>query len=143
MNLDDPEQAKAYVAMMSEKWERDRDREAELMKLTYETLGDGPGCWKLKCVFCGESFLAKTPRAKYCSYRCTNDYYIAWRKNRDAARRKKICGHCGDEFTGGRRDAKFCSSACRQANYRALRKPVAVTLPQRRTVTRKKKRKRA
>ncbi len=72
-----------------------------------------------RCVVCGKMFDSFRPDvAKYCSYRCTNDAYIAWRKEHRRSLRRKTCCHCRRLFEARRADAKYCSAACRQGGYR-------------------------
>lgn len=91
-------------------------REAAAEK--YALFGPGPGCHKLTCSVCGSTFFATRPDALYCGYRCRNDAYIARRRERRAAARRKRCEHCGAPFEAKRRDTRYCSNACRQATYR-------------------------
>ena len=72
-----------------------------------------------RCVVCGKAFDSFRPDlARYCSYRCSNDAYIAWRREQRRSRRRKTCCRCGLPFEAKRVDAKHCSGACRQASYR-------------------------
>lgn len=59
---------------------------------------DSSGCHKIICDFCGKVFYARSSKAKYCSYRCTNDAYIARQKQRKELEREKICPVCGKPF---------------------------------------------
>lgn len=80
--------------------------------------GAFPGCYQIPCAVCDTPFYSSTPLAKYCSYRCQTQAYVARRKARREAARQKQCTRCGNDFTATQRHAKFCSNACRQASYR-------------------------
>lgn len=55
----------------------------------------------------------------YCSYRCKNDSYIQWRKEKNKKLRENIaCKNCNKIFNGQRKDAKFCSTKCRVSYFR-------------------------
>lgn len=66
---------------------------------------DSSSCYKIICAFCGKVFYARTPKAKYCSYRCTNDAYITKRKQRKKLEREKICPVCGKPFQAKKKTA--------------------------------------
>jgi hypothetical protein len=74
--------------------------------------------YKLECVFCGNEFYCCNFIARYCSYRCTNDAYIARRKERKSKERQKICPVCNEQYQAKRKDSIYCSPACRQKQYR-------------------------
>ena len=79
---------------------------------------DSSGCHKIICAFCGKVFYARSSNAKYCSYHCTNDAYIARRKQRKELERKKFCPVCGKPFQAKRKDSIYCSNKCKQKAYR-------------------------
>ncbi|WP_153733487.1 hypothetical protein [Sporosarcina obsidiansis] len=89
-----------------------------ILKEQYNPKHKDVGPYKMECHHCGKSFFALHPSARYCSYRCTNDSYIARRKVRREVARRKECGNCSITFVAKRNDAKYCSPACRQAAYR-------------------------
>lgn len=72
----------------------------------------------LICWHCQQPFYAKHPLARYCSYRCTNDAFIARRRESRARAREKVCRTCQSGFIAKRADTKYCSQKCRQAAYR-------------------------
>ena len=84
----------------------------------YEQYGEGNGCYKRQCSNCGKMFYARRPEAKYCSYRCCNDFHIGQRTARKYIQRLKTCLTCGKLFRGKKVDAKYCSAACKQVAYR-------------------------
>lgn len=99
-----------------------REREALVQKQLaelYDRWGPGSGCHRIACVVCGTLVYRRWPGARYCSYRCRAQAYVARRKLRREQARRKQCAHCGNAFIASRNDAKFCSSSCRQASYRA------------------------
>ncbi len=73
------------------------------------------------CEFCGCAFQAADIRQVYCSVRCRTAAYIARRKERRAAARRKACLVCGKPFQAKNIRAKYCSTACKLKAYR-LRK---------------------
>ncbi len=77
---------------------------------------------KLTCKHCGEVFYAHKYRARYCSYRCANDAFIARRKMRREKAREKVCAYCKQPFKAKRKDAKYCCEshrvrACQLRNH--------------------------
>jgi hypothetical protein len=78
-----------------------------------------PGCYKIKCWHCRRIFYAKSPFARYCRYRCTNDAFIIRRRKYRAIRTIKRCGHCRKKLTAKRSDALYCGDRCRQREHRA------------------------
>ena len=80
--------------------------------------GDHEGCYRIVCAVCEKVFYRRMPSAKYCSYRCTNDAYIAWRRKRNNDRRIKTCIVCNKTYNASRKDSIYCSKACKQKRYR-------------------------
>ncbi len=75
-----------------------------------------------KCVFCGDTFKGVRD-AKYCSYRCVNDAYIARRRERRRQRRANankciVCGAHVEQASGCVKLRRYCSNACKQRAYR-------------------------
>ena len=97
--------------------EREAATQAKLAD-TFARFGPGCGCYQIPCVVCGRLVYRRTPTAKYCSYRCRAQAYVARRKARREQARQKQCAQCGNDFVASRCDARFCSNACRQASYR-------------------------
>ena len=76
------------------------------------------------CAFCGDAFKASRPRGKYCSQRCANDAYIAWRRMKMEQKRAKAktCILCSAPVLQGKgRIRLYCSAACKQKAYRNRR----------------------
>ncbi len=69
------------------------------------------------CQRCGSDFMG-AKLSKWCSDTCYSLAHQARRKERELARRQKVCGNCGTGFQATRRDAAYCGSSCRQAAYR-------------------------
>ena len=80
-------------------------------------------CYVRKCVVCGDEFKSCiNERSKYCSARCANDAYIAWRRDKIAKKRNTAdkCTVCGIEITqNGAKISLYCSNSCKQKAYRA------------------------
>lgn len=85
---------------------------------TVRILGREYANYRKQCMFCGEVFYAKSPKRKYCSYRCTNDAYITRRRERNKLKRRKVCLFCKTPFTAKSLKARFCSPKCRVAHFR-------------------------
>ena len=77
------------------------------------------------CVHCGDLFRG-IARAKYCSYRCVNDAYIARRRERARLRRANVnkcvvCDNPLEQASGSVKIRLYCSNACKQKAYRQRR----------------------
>jgi len=72
------------------------------------------------CTVCGDKFKSVNGRALYCSDRCKNDAYMAWRKEEKIIERNKVCVICNKPFIASRKDSKYCSNACKQKQYRIV-----------------------
>ena len=93
-----------------------------LLKAKYEAevaRGSGTEVHKLRCRHCGGDLYARRADARWCSYRCRNDAYIARRRQWRAAAWEKVCAACGRAFTATRSHARTCSGRCRRALWRA------------------------
>ena len=65
-----------------------------------------------KCVVCGNEFMPKARRHKFCSIRCQTKSY---NDNRELSQNVKveICQWCGKKFVGWRgKKNKYCSKSC-------------------------------
>ena len=74
------------------------------------------------CVVCGDEFRScSQKRSKYCSARCANDAYIAWRREKAAKKRISAdkCCVCGEVVVqNGTKISLYCSNGCKQKAYR-------------------------
>lgn len=73
-------------------------------------------CWE-----CGDVFKSASPRARYCSQRCTNDAAIKRRKAKIEQKRgaHEHCTVCGKAIIqNGYKVQIYCSAACKQRGYR-------------------------
>lgn len=104
--------------ILNETWEQNQQR----LKKEYEEFIAGKWyyqhSYKLTCHHCGSIFYSVSKRAKYCCYRCSNDNYIAKRKERKALEKQKVCVVCNKPFVAKKKDAMYCSNACKQKAYR-------------------------
>jgi|SRR5919106_3350709 hypothetical protein len=74
--------------------------------------------YKHKCWHCGRVFYAQSNRARFCSYRCTNDGHTKRQNAREKARREEIrrnrvCEYCNNKFVAKRAHSKYCSDSHR------------------------------
>jgi hypothetical protein len=77
---------------------------------------------ELRCLACGQVFVAKRRDARTCTRRCAA---MLW-PSRDRPRQRPTIRRCEDEscdtqITGGRSDRRFCSYRCRKRAYRRRR----------------------
>lgn len=70
------------------------------------------------CEYCGDSFKAGNPNAKYCSQRCRNDVYMKRRTEIHNQQCIKYCTVCGEKYKAKKKDSQYCSNACKQKAYR-------------------------
>ena len=74
------------------------------------------------CVVCGDEFRSCVQeRSKYCSARCANDAYIAWRRKKAVEKRNAAdkCCVCGATIIqNGAKISLYCSNGCKQKAYR-------------------------
>jgi hypothetical protein len=88
----------------------------------------GPDGVELRCLACGQLFVAKRRDARTCTRRCAATLW----PSRDRPRQRPTIRRCEDEscdtpITGGRSDRRFCSYQCRK---RAHRRRLAAQSPQ-------------
>jgi predicted nucleic acid-binding Zn ribbon protein len=96
-----------------------KKRGEEGRKESWEKWGDSCCWYKRICAVCNFVFYPKSPRAKYCSQRCTNDAYLERRRQRKKFDLENhFCKTCGKKFTAQRKDEKYCTDACKQKAYR-------------------------
>lgn len=77
------------------------------------------------CMFCGDTFQTSDTRQLYCSVRCRTAAYIARRKERKEAARRKVCQVCGKPFQAKNVRAEYCSTACKLKAYRQRKRAEA------------------
>jgi hypothetical protein len=82
----------------------------------------GPGGVELRCLACGQVFVAKRRDARTCTRRCAATLW----PSRDRPRQRPTIRRCEDEscntqITGGRSDRRFCSYRCRKRAHRRRR----------------------
>lgn len=79
--------------------------------------------YEVECVVCGDKFKSCKPSylSKYCSARCANDAYIAWRREqvekKRAASDKCVVCKISIRQTGAK-IILYCSNRCKQKAYR-------------------------
>ena len=61
------------------------------------------------CIICGKEFIAKSKKAKYCSYECKYENY---KLNHPKKVFKKICPTCNKEFIANFHAQKYCCKKC-------------------------------
>lgn len=77
--------------------------------------------FEVTCVYCGNKFIAKSRKAKYCSKKCKD---IVFRTkhgipcNPDTEPYKKNCVICGKEFATFRQARETCSPECAKAKHK-------------------------
>jgi len=79
--------------------------------------------YEVACVVCGDKFKSCKPSylSKYCSARCANDAYIAWRREQTEKKRVAIdkCVVCKIPIQQtGAKIILYCSNRCKQKAYR-------------------------
>jgi hypothetical protein len=77
---------------------------------------------ELRCLACGQLFVAKRRDARTCTRRCAATLW----PSRDKPRKRPTIRRCEDEscdtpITGGRSDRRFCSYRCRKRAHRRRR----------------------
>lgn len=86
---------------------------------------------KRPCAWCGNLFVPKTSRNRYCCRACgkKGNAKDTLRHNRDRVRAllgTRKCDNCGKTYEPKRADSKTCSKACRRAlSWKQLKKRVA------------------
>lgn len=77
---------------------------------------------KKKCLYCGEMFIPKTKRSRFCSKKCESHFYCYERARKNHTVQigsMIICPVCGKEFAKRSGSNRYCSEAC---NREATRK---------------------
>ena len=74
------------------------------------------------CVYCNDTFKAKSIKSMYCSRRCSNDVAIDKRKKIAKEKREnaKNCVVCSKNIkqTRTKKIIKYCGNRCKQKQYR-------------------------
>jgi hypothetical protein len=78
---------------------------------------------ELRCLVCGQLFVAKRRDRRTCSPRCAGRDRAARRPALEALDGTP-CKECGRVFVGGRADRRYCHPRCRTRAYRRRRQQV-------------------